>query len=220
MFKQILSKLSAFILALAMPVVAYAHHPLAGAPMETFIHGFMSGIGHPILGFDHLYFILVMGASATFTSLRYISPLAYIGAMLVGCLAMTYGISLPAKELVISASILILGILVFRGKTLSSYTSLTLFVVFGLFHGSAFGETIFAQESTMDMDILMGYLFGLAAIQYTVAIGVGLVINRYMKVLEAIDLRVRLLGAMVAGAGSLLVLEHIEGFAFTALNIS
>ena len=161
-----------------------------------------------------------MGASATFTSLRYISPLAYIGAMLVGCLAMTYGISLPAKELVISASILILGILVFRGKTLSSYTSLTLFGVFGLFHGSAFGETIFAQESTMDMDILMGYLFGLAAIQYTVAIGVGLVINRYMKVLEAIDLRVRLLGAMVAGAGSLLVLEHIEGFAFTALNIS
>ena len=143
-----------------------------------------------------------------------------IGAMLVGCLAMTYGISLPAKELVISASILILGILVFRGKTLSSYTSLTLFGVFGLFHGSAFGETIFAQESTMDMDILMGYLFGLAAIQYTVAIGVGLVINRYMKVLEAIDLRVRLLGAMVAGAGSLLVLEHIEGLAFTALNIS
>ena len=40
---------------------ALAHHPLAGAPMETFTHGMLSGIGHPILGFDHLFFIIAVG---------------------------------------------------------------------------------------------------------------------------------------------------------------
>ena len=33
------------------PMGAFAHHPMSGLPMETFTHGLLSGIGHPILGF-------------------------------------------------------------------------------------------------------------------------------------------------------------------------
>ena len=43
---------------------ALAHHPLGGMPMETFTHGVLSGIGHPLLGFDHLFFVIAMGVAA------------------------------------------------------------------------------------------------------------------------------------------------------------
>jgi len=42
---------------------AMAHHPLNGMPMETFAHGLLSGVGHPLLGFDHLFFVIAMGAA-------------------------------------------------------------------------------------------------------------------------------------------------------------
>ena len=31
---------------------ALAHHPLNGMPMETFAHGLLSGVGHPLLAQD------------------------------------------------------------------------------------------------------------------------------------------------------------------------
>ena len=43
-------------------VPAMAHHPLDGQAMLTFWHGFLSGIAHPVLGMDHLVFILTIGA--------------------------------------------------------------------------------------------------------------------------------------------------------------
>jgi urease accessory protein len=37
---------------------AFAHPPLAGMPLQTFAHGIPSGVGHPLLGFDHLFFVM------------------------------------------------------------------------------------------------------------------------------------------------------------------
>jgi len=37
---------------------AFAHHPLAGMSLQTFAHGILSGVGHPLLGFDHLFFVM------------------------------------------------------------------------------------------------------------------------------------------------------------------
>ncbi|MGB0926172.1 MAG: HupE/UreJ family protein, partial [Pikeienuella sp.] len=57
---------------------ALAHHPLGGMPMETFAHGVLSGIGHPLLGFDHLFFVLAVGVAALFTGRALTAPLAFI----------------------------------------------------------------------------------------------------------------------------------------------
>ena len=73
---------------------ALAHHPLNGMPMETFAHGVLSGVGHPLLGFDHLFFVLAMGIAALFTARRFAAPAAYIAAMLLGCALMYAGLSL------------------------------------------------------------------------------------------------------------------------------
>ena len=42
---------------------ALAHHPLAGLPMETGAQGLLSGLAHPVLGFDHLFFVLAAGVA-------------------------------------------------------------------------------------------------------------------------------------------------------------
>jgi len=207
------------LVALTVPTTVYAHHPLAGAPMETFAHGLLSGIGHPLLGVDHLFFVLAMGVAAAFTARRYMTPLAYIGTMLLGCLAMSSGIGLPAKEFIIAASLVILGAVVLRGKALGVIPALALFAGFGLFHGSAFGDSIAAQESAMGLEVLVGYLVGLGALQYAIAVGTGWFVAGYMKATEARAVRVRMAGAMIAGAGAFLMLENVEGMAFAVLGV-
>lgn len=219
MIHKSLFRAGAAIVALTIPSTVYAHHPLAGAPMETFTHGLLSGIGHPLLGFDHLFFVLAVGVAAVFTARRYATPLAYIGAMLLGCLAMSSGIGLPAKEFVIAASLVVLGAAVFRGKALGMVPALALFAGFGLFHGSAFGDTIATQEAAMGTEVLVGYLIGLGVLQYAVAVGTGWLVAGFIKATEAKDVRVRIAGAMVAGAGAFLVLENVEGMAFSVLGI-
>ena len=72
------SALIAGIVLSASP--AYAHHPLGGMPMETFTHGLLSGIGHPILGFDHLFFVVIVGIAALFTGGPRTAPLGWSGA--------------------------------------------------------------------------------------------------------------------------------------------
>ncbi len=203
------------LVALATP--ALAHHPLNGMPMETFTHGVLSGIGHPLLGFDHLFFVLLMGVAAFFTTKKFITPAAYIGAMLIGCMMMSLGLGLPAKELMIALSLVVLGAVVLSGKSLGMGAAVALFAGFGLFHGSAFGDSIAGQESAMGAQVLVGYLIGLGVLQYALALGAGLVTEKLMKATEATAISARLSGAMVAGVGIFLTLEHIEGVVLSAI---
>ena len=57
-----------FALAAAMILTttsaALAHHPLGGMTPTSFTEGFLSGIGHPVIGFDHLAFVIAVGLIA------------------------------------------------------------------------------------------------------------------------------------------------------------
>ncbi|MBQ2262352.1 MAG: HupE/UreJ family protein [Loktanella sp.] len=196
---------------------ALAHHPLGGLPMETFAHGIMSGIGHPVLGFDHLFFVAAMGIAAHFTSNRLLTPAAYIGAMLVGCGLMYAGIAMPAAEIMIVASLIVLGGIVLSGKALSMTSALLVFAVFGLFHGSAFGEAVAGAEGATGGAVLLGYLIGLGAVQYLIAIGAGWAAQK-LGATDASAINARLAGAMVAGVGIFLALDIIEGPIVAALT--
>ena len=196
---------------------ALAHHPLAGAPMETFTHGLLSGIGHPILGFDHLFFIIAVGIAAAFTGRALTAPLGYIAGMLGGVALILAGIGLPAVELVIALSLLVTGAVLMMGRSLSLAVCVGLFALLGLFHGWAFGESLAGQEAGASGAVIIGYLLGLAAVQWAIAVAAGWAVRRFGE--TATDMAPRLSGAMVAGAGLFLVLEAAEGAAFTALGI-
>ncbi len=207
-------------LALLVTVTpALAHHPLAGQPMETFTHGLLSGIGHPLLGFDHLFFVIAVGVAALYTGFARTAPAAYIAAMLVGCLMMANGIGLPAKEAVIGFSLLAVGFIILSGRALSMPLALSIFAVFGLFHGSAFGDSIASQEAAIGGSVMIGYLLGLGVLQYGIALGAGWVVKNVFNATEAAAVNARLTGALVAGMGVFLTLESIEGVAFAALGL-
>lgn len=205
-------------LALLPSSAAMAHHPLGGMPMETFAHGLLSGVGHPILGFDHLFFVALVGIAALYTGRRYLAPGAYIVAMLAGCLAMASGVGLPAKELVIGLSLLILGGVVLTGRALSLVPAMAVFAAFGLFHGSAFGDAIAGQEGGIGGAVLIGYLVGLGVVQYAIAIASGWGLATLFRATEASATRARISGAVVAGVGLFLTLENVEGIVFGVLG--
>ena len=189
---------------------ALAHHPLGGLPMETLAHGLMSGVGHPVLGFDHLFFVIAVGVLALFTANRFVTPAAYIGAMLVGCGLMYAGVALPLAELVIVASLIVAGGMLAAGRSLPSGMIVGVFALFGLFHGSAFGGSIAGQEGGVGGAVLLGYLVGLGAIQYVIAIAAGFAVEK-LGATSATATNARLVGAAITGVGIFLALEVVEG---------
>ena len=173
---KFITGLAALAIILATP--ALAHHPLAGGEMTTFTHGVLSGIGHPILGFDHMFFVIAVGMVAAVIGRLTTAPLAYIAGMLGGIALITNGVSLPYVEFVIAGSLIILGGLLASGRSMSAPLTMALFAGAGLFHGWAFGETITGQEAGLSTSVLIGYLLGLAAIQYVLSLAAGWLVTR------------------------------------------
>lgn len=196
---------------------ALAHHPLAGAPMDSFAQGALSGVGHPVLGFDHLFFVIAVGVAAAFTRRALTAPLGYVAGMLGGCALIMAGVALPAVELAIALSLVLVGALLMRGRAMRAAPAMALFGLLGLFHGWAFGETIVGQEGGMGAVVVAGYLIGLAATQWAIAVGAGWAATSLAGSAGAIQ--PRLAGAAVAGVGAFLVLERVEGAAFAALGL-
>ena len=201
-------------------VPALAHHPLGGMPMETLTDGLLSGVGHPLLGFDHLFFVIAVGVLALYTSRAQLAAAAYIGAMLLGCLLMSFGVGLPVKELVIGISLLVVGGILLSGRATGLAPAVGFFAVFGLFHGSAFGDAIAAQEAGAGVAVLAGYLVGLGLLQYGLALLAGFVVHELLKATEAKHIHARFAGAVVAGVGTFLTLENIEGLVFNMLGLA
>ena len=217
---KLLAKLAAAAGLSTLAAPAMAHHPLAGAPMETMAQGVLSGVGHPLLGFDHLAFVVLVGIAAAFTGNALKAPLGYVGGMLLGCLLMMAGVTLPFAEVIIGASLLVMGYVVLSGRQMSMQTVLLAFGAFGLFHGTAFGESIVGQEAGYGFGVAFGYLLGLGAAQYLIAILAGFVMTNVAKVTEAGAMGARLAGAVIGGMGLLLSLENAEGAAFAALGLA
>lgn len=176
---------------------AFAHHPMGGVTPSTFTEGLLSGIGHPIIGLDHLAFIIGVGLVALLLGRRFTLPLAFIGATIAGVAVHLASISLPAVETVIALSVLTIGALVVGGGKLPTLAFAALFATAGLFHGFAYGEAIFGAETTP----LLAYFLGFAVIQYAIAIGVGYAVQGFADLTERAITNIRIAGGTVAGVG-------------------
>jgi urease accessory protein len=174
---------------------AQAHHVMGGRTPETMVQGLLSGLGHPIIGIDHLAFVIAVGLVAGMAGLSLVMPTLFIAASAAGVALHVAGVDLPKAELAVAASVLLVGALIaMDGKTAGRHGLwAALFAVAGLFHGYAYGESIYAAESTP----LLGYLAGLVVVQATIATVVALLAR---QVGEG-DLRTRLAGAAIAGVG-------------------
>jgi urease accessory protein len=194
---------SAFLLA-ATP--ASAHHVMGGKMPSTFVEGLLSGLGHPVIGPDHLAFMVAVGVIVGAGGLNLVLPLAFVAAMAVGVAVHVASLNIPAAEMMVALSVLLAGFLIARGRALPLLAWASLFAAAGLFHGYAFGESIFGAETSP----LGAYLLGLAAIQAAITIGVALVARRMGA--GVLQIGPRLVGAAIIGVGfTVLVGQLIPG---------
>lgn len=191
----------AFAAFLALGLPAHAHHMMDGALPNTLGQGLLSGLGHPVIGLDHLAFIVAVGLAVGVYGLNALVALAFVGASMLGVLAHVAAVSIPGAELLVAGSVLLVGVLLARGVTFSAPLWSALFAVAGFFHGYAYGESIFGAEQTP----LIAYLAGLFVIQSGIALGVAALARH----LTQAPLNARLAGAAVAGIGIAVLAGHI-----------
>lgn len=192
---------------------ALAHHPLGGGTPETFVHGVLSGIGHPMLGIDHFAFIVAMAFAAVAMGRLATAPLAFLAASMVGVLLTYNGIAVPMIELMVAGSATLIGAIVLSGRKLSMPVALGLFAAAGLFHGAAYGGAIVGAETTP----LLAYLGGLFITQYAIAYVAGTVAKLFWDGANAASVSLRLAGGVAAGVGFAFLFENVEGLIFPAV---
>jgi urease accessory protein len=191
------------ILALAIEP-AFAHHLMGGKMPATFGHGLLSGLGHPIIGFDHFAAVVAVGALAAMHRSAVALAIGFVVAMMAGVALHLHGTTVPAPELLVALTVIGLGVLLLRYSDMPASAALASFVLVGLIHGYAMGESIYGAEPTP----LYAYLIGLAIIQSAVALAaMGLARSAMRKRDDVWALR--LIGAGVAGVGLTMLMQQV-----------
>jgi urease accessory protein len=189
-----------------MTASASAHHVMGGKMPTTFAEGFLSGLGHPVIGPDHLAFLLAIGVAVGVGGLNLVLPLLFVVASAIGVTLHVNGVNLPGAEIVVAVSVLFAGFLIARGRALPVSLWAILFAAAGLFHGYAFGESIFGAERSP----LHAYLLGLIIVQSALTVGTALFVRRRAGGVSAIA--PRLAGAVIIGVGlATLIAQLIPG---------
>ncbi|MFJ7440755.1 HupE/UreJ family protein [Methylorubrum thiocyanatum] len=201
-------------LLLASTCAALAHHPMGGQLPQTFGQGLLSGIGHPVIGVDHFAFVVAVGIAAALAGHLWALTLPFVAGTLAGCLIHLAGVTLPVAELVVAATVLLLGAIIATNRELPALLLAVLFAGAGIFHGWAYGESIFGAEQTP----LVAYLAGFTAVQLVVGVLAGLGTRWVIHSDAARPMKLRLVGATVAGMGLVLFVGHVEGIFFPGLR--
>ena len=105
---------------------------------------FLSGITHPVLGFDHLLAMVSVGMISAQIGGRAIwtVPATFVVVMFFGgLLGLNYG-GLTGYEIGIAISVLLLGSALAADKKLNAGFAMIAVAVFAVFHGYAHGEEI------------------------------------------------------------------------------
>ena len=142
------------LLLMASP--AFAHHPfgMGDSSALTAWQGLLSGLGHPLLGPDHLLFLLALGFVGLQRPLRWVLPLLAIG---LGGSLLSQFIPLPDAvapwaEALVSLSLAVEGLI-----ALSMAPAAWLLPLFGL-HGFLLGSTIVGAEPSPLLSYFLGLL--------------------------------------------------------------
>ncbi len=210
----ILTALTSFCLLMATP--AFAHHAMGGKMPATFFQGFLSGIAHPLIGLDHLAFIIAVGLLAAIERKGVLIPIAFVLAAMLGTGVHLAKFALPQVELFVSGSILLFGILLTMKDSPNTIVVAGLSAIAGIFHGYAYGESIFGAEMTP----LLAYLTGFTLIQLAVSlsafsIGKNLVLK---GLTELASTKFRPAGWVICGIGLTFFVSQLVTLIFPITN--
>lgn len=151
---------------------ALAHHPMGGATPATLWQGLLSGVGHPVIGTDHLVFLLaagvLCGAGRMVSGAQaLLLAAAFALTAMAGTVLRVPGVVAPFGEGLVAVSLLVLAACLLLGRVPALRLAVPLAAAAGLAHGYAFGESVIGAEATP----VLGYLAGLALTQMALMIG-------------------------------------------------
>ena len=187
---------------------ALAHHPLGGQLPANAFEGLFSGIAHPVIGFDHLAFVIAAGLVGALVSRGMVVPISFVLASLGGTGLHLMLFDLPMPELVISGSVLLFGVLLAKGKSFNLPLVVALGAIAGLFHGYAYGEAIVGAETAP----LFAYLIGFTSVQLVISLSAWSV-GRVLLKASAIQglLRLQFIGFALCGVGAVFLSDLALG---------
>ncbi|WP_405243386.1 HupE/UreJ family protein [Lentisalinibacter salinarum] len=111
---------------------------------EGFAGGFVSGLLHPLFGWDHVVAMVAVGLWGAFLGVPaiWLLPVVFPLVMAVGGAAGVAGMPLPAVEAGIAASALVLGTMVALAARPPLWAAAAIVGVFAVFHGHAHGTEL------------------------------------------------------------------------------
>jgi urease accessory protein len=161
---------AAVLLALP-PTSAFAHMQgdAAGA-------GFLDGFLHPLGGLDHVLAMLAVGmwGAQLGAPAIWMLPVAFPMVMALGGAAGIIGVPLPAVEIGITLSVLVLGSMIALAQRPSLALAALIVAFFTIFHGYAHGSELPGRTSAVPYSA--GFVIATGLIHLT-GIGIGFVIR-------------------------------------------
>ena len=149
-----------------------AHHPTGGEIPQGFTSGLLSGLAHPILNIEHLFFLIAIGLLTSYGVRSkkeiFLLPSTFIIPSLFGVLFQAKGPVFLLEDLSASLTLCAVGLLCLFYRKAVSTLLFSVFLLGGLTHGLVYGESIVGAEPTP----LGAYLLGLAFIQTLLCAGV------------------------------------------------
>ncbi len=174
---------------LLCPVTLYAH---IGSGSTG---GFLTGMLHPVSGFDHVLAMVAVGlwGAQLGAPALWLLPVAFPMMMAFGGMFGLIGLPLPGVEIGIAVSAIVLGILVSLEARPALGISLAIVAFFAIFHGHAHGTELPPGQSGLLYS--MGFVIATGCLH-----GVGIVIGLVHR-WQAGRLMLRTAGAVVFAAG-------------------
>lgn len=181
----------------AFPAVAFAHS-------ETASNGFVSGLLHPVLGYDHLLAMLSVGIVSAQMGGRSIwtVPTVFVLMMIGGGVLGANHVEFPFVETGIALSVVVLGLgIVFARRGRFTPLLVMVFVAFfGSLHGHAHGVEMPGSASPVYYSF--GFVISTSLI-HLMGVLIGHTFTRHAKLERALTW----VGGAVASAGVFVLLQ-------------
>ena len=192
--RLIRSTLLAMLISL-IPGIAYAHD---GSVLP--FGGFLSGLVHPVLGYDHLLAMLSVGILSAQIGGRAIwtVPATFVSVMALGGLLGFIDIGLSSTEIGIAASLVILGSIIAAERKLPIRLAMAGVGFFAVFHGYAHGSEM--PQTAEPVAYAAGFLTGTALIHIA-----GVVIGDIARHYQRGPMVLRVGGVLIAITGILFI---------------